>query len=194
MANWAFTDYVVEGPHETITKIYEAIKNPDTSEGDEGWEGGVLKALGITWEERTPDGKGLYMRGFIQEEPSLGENTLEFYAQEAWGATDFNEALEGAFPDIKVFYKVEEEGGEVYATNDKEGKYFPDRYYCELCQDDFSDYEYFKTEEAMYNWLSEKTQGRVHNAETAEQFNQDYEETGDECENYITIHQFEVVD
>ena len=30
MANWAFTDYVIEGPHESIAKIYEAIKNPDT--------------------------------------------------------------------------------------------------------------------------------------------------------------------
>ena len=194
MANWAFTDYVVEGPHETLAKIYEAIKNPDTSEGDEGWEGGVLKALGITWEERTPDGKGLYMRGFIQEEPSLGENTLEFYAQEAWGATDFNEALEGAFPDIKVFYKVGEEGGEVYATNDKEGKYFSERFYVDTAIDDEYDSEYFKDEESMWQWLTQRFQQKIHSMKDVEKWNEKHEELCDDDENFINIYKFAIID
>ena len=193
MANWAYTDYVIEGPHETIAKIYEAIKNPDKSEGDEGWEGGVLKALDITWEDRKPDGSGLYMRGFIQDEPSLGDNTLEFYAEEAWGATDFNEALEGAFPDIKVFYKVEEEGECIYATNDKEGKYFSDRFYVDTAINDEYDSEYFSTEDAMWHWLNEKVPGLI-TKEAVEKWNEQHEEACDDDENFIYIHEFKIID
>ena len=138
MANWASTDYVIEGPKETLKKIYDAIQHPDTSEGDNGWEGGVLKALGITWKERQSDGSGYYMRGFIQDPESVEFNpetdkVLTFYAEEAWGATDFNEVLEKEFPDIKVYYNVIEEGEEIYATNDKEGKYFTDRFIVDTC-------------------------------------------------------------
>ena len=69
MANWAFTEYVIEGPKEILLRIENAILHPIQPEGaDENWEGGVLKALGLTWEERKPDGTGKYMRGFINEE------------------------------------------------------------------------------------------------------------------------------
>lgn len=194
MPNWAFTDYVIEGPHETIAKIYEAILHHEVEPGsDESWEGNVLNALGIEWEGRKPDGSGLYMRGFIQEEPSIHENTLEFYAQEAWGATNFNEALEGAFPDIKVFYKVEEEGEEILATNDKEGKYFSERFYVDAAIDNQYDSEYFSTEEAMYQWISSKVSSLT-TKEAVEKWNEVHEALCDEDENFIHIYTFAVID
>ena len=37
-------------------------------------------------------------------------DTLSFYAEEAWGLTDFNEVLAEHFPDIKIYWVVEESG------------------------------------------------------------------------------------
>jgi hypothetical protein len=195
MANWASTAYAIEGPHETLEKIEKAILEHPVEEGSsEDWEGNILKALGIEWEAHTPDGKGYYMRGFIQDVPWWDGDTLRFYAEEAWGATDFNEVLEKNIPDIKVFYTVEEPGCEVYATNDKEGKYFPDRYWVDTCIDNNYQSEYFQFESSVYKWLHDITDGKVSSAEDAEKFNSDHEDAGDDDENFINIHVFKVIE
>jgi hypothetical protein len=194
MANWAFTDYVIEGSKESLSKIYEAIKHPDNPDGSEGWEGGVLRALGIKWDERKPDGSGKYLRGFIQDVEGIEFNpeentTLSFYAEEAWGVTDFDEILEDNFPDIKVYWCTEEEGMEVYETNDAKGKYFQYRYYVDTCIDNNYQSEYFTTEEAVYQWLSNITNGKIKTTDDVEKFNDEKEDTDE----YINIHNFRVV-
>ena len=199
MANWASTNYAIEGSKETLKKIYDAIQHPDTSEGDSGWEGGVLKALGIKWKERQSDGSGYYMRGFIQDPECIEFNpetndTLSFYAEEAWGLTDFNEALAENFPDIKIYWVVEESGEEIYATNDKEGKYFPERFYVDACIDGEYKTEYFEKEESMYKYIADITKNRVKTPKEVEVFNADYEDSEEVDENFIYIHKFEVMD
>ena len=194
MANWAFTDYVIEGSKESLSKIYEAIKHPDNPDGSEGWEGGVLRALGIKWDERKPDGSGKYLRGFIQDVEGIEFNpeentTISFYAEEAWGVTDFDEILEDNFPDIKVYWCTEEEGMEVYETNDAEGKYFQYKYYVDTCIDGNYQSEYFTNEEAVYQWLSNITDDKIKTADDVEKFNEEIEDTDD----YINIHNFRVV-
>lgn len=48
MANWADTNYVIEGPEEVLKKLYKALEHHETAEGSSSdWEGNVLKALGI---------------------------------------------------------------------------------------------------------------------------------------------------
>ena len=189
MANMASVSYRIEGPRETLEKINDAILKamPNKEHWDE-WE--ACRYLGFTEEEL--DSKRL--GGEILEEPSIGENTLEFYAEERWGLQDFNELLEAKFPEIKVYWIVEESGCDVYATNDKEGKYFPERYYVELSLDDQIEMEYFKTEEDMFQWLFKKTDGRVKNWQNVDDFNSDYEDEALDDENYIIIHQFDVCD
>ena len=105
---------------------------------------------------------------------------------------DFVNCLEIRFPDIKAYWSVVEPDCEVYCTNDKEGKYFPQRFFVDTAQDDVYQSEYFQTEEAMYEWLNEKY--GVKTKEEVDAWNQDYEATGDDCENFIYIHEFEIVD
>lgn len=185
----ASVSYRIEGPRETLEKINDAILKamPQKEHWDE-WE--TCINLGFTEEEL--DGKRL--GGEISEEPSLGENTLEFYAEERWGLQDFEELLRKKFPEIKVYWIVEESGCEVYATNDREGKYFPERYWVDTCVDGNYQSEYFKTEEAAYKWLSELTNGRVKSEEDAENFNSDYEDSDAYEENFIYVHKFEIID
>lgn len=188
MANMAMTSYRIEGPKETLERINDAIVEA-LSDKHYWTEAKVLMLLGYAENEL----EGKRVGGEIEEKPSLGENTLEFYAEERWGLQDFNELLEAKFPDIKVYWIVEESGCEVYATNDKEGKYFPERYYVELCLDDQIEMEYFKDEKSMYKWLSEKT-GRNMDAEEVKEFNVDYDDEALDDENFIHIHKFEVID
>lgn len=197
MANWALTDYAIEGPIETLKKIEQAITDHPVKEGsDEQWEGNILAALGIEWTDRSMDSKeGLYMRGFIEEDNTwyTRENTLRFSAMEAWGVTDFWIALERGLPGIKVYWVSEEEGMEIYATNDTEGYHFPERFHVEACIDGQYNREDFVYQSDMFKWLYDITNGKVNSMEKVEQFNADYEDS-DACdENYISIHEYEVI-
>ena len=194
MANWASTAYAIEGEQSTLQKIYDAILNGNT---DKIWEGDVLKALGIDWEEykiEHVDGtiteSGYYLRGFIENDPWLTDNLLRFSAEEAWGLTDFAQLLKENFHDIKIYWIVEEPGCEVYATNDKKGKYFHERYFVDTCIMDNYQSEYFITEEEIYRWLSKITNGIVRSEKDAEDFNDNHTDSDD----FISIHKFDVLD
>lgn len=199
MANWACTDYIIEGPDEILLKITEAIKYPVVTPGsDETWEGNVLNTLGIKWKGRQPDGSGYYMRGFIQDSENIGfipgtDKYLSFWAEEAWGATDFNEVLEKAFPDIKVYYCTVEESDAVYATNDREGKYFEYRWHVDTCINGNYLYEDFVDKDSAYKWLSDNTDGKIKNEKDVEEFNSNADVSDTLDEDYISIHEYSVV-
>lgn len=171
MANWAYTRYVIEGTPHAIKLIYDAIINPDTSEGDSDWEGGVLKALGLKYEVT----KSNNLRGFIRYVQEPEDNVLRFNAQEAWHLTDFSEILRGAFSDsINIYYMLEEPGLGIYCTNDSDGKYFPERYYVSIYTDDKCYDDYFCSEEDMYKRLSTVTNGTVTNEQELMKHNDSY--------------------
>ena len=188
MANMASVAYAIEGKEESLVEILGAICLAIHSNNNHWEEYQTCINLGFTEEELEDERLG----GEIEDEPTFDNGVLRFYAEERWGLQDFEELLRQNFPDIKVYWTVEECGCEVYCTNDKEGKYFPDRYWVDTAQDDIYQSEYFKTEEDMYKWLSEKY--GVKSKEEVETWNQDYEATGDECENFIYIHEFDVVE
>jgi hypothetical protein len=187
MANMASVAYAIEGPQEDLKEILGAICLAIASKETFYEEYLACKNLGYTEEEL--DDKRL--EGEIEDEPTFDNGVLRFYAEERWGLQDFEELLRQKFPDIKVYWIVEECGCEVYCTNDKEGKYFRERYWADTAQDDIYQSEYFSTEEEMYEWLNEKY--GVKSEEEVEAWNAEHEATGDECENFISIHKFEIV-
>lgn len=200
MANWAYTVYAIEGPKNTLARIYNAIMHHEVEEGsDDDWEGNVLKALGLKWLDRSEDReKGKYMRGFLIDTKGIQFNpeedtVLKFDANEAWGVTDFDEVLMENFPDIKVYWTSEESGMEVYQTNDKEGKYFNDRFYVDLAINNIYDFNYFSDEKSMWQWLSDKVSGLT-SREAVEKWNEAHEESGDDDENFINIYEFKIID
>lgn len=198
MANWALTDYAIEGPIETLKKIEQAILDHPVREGsDEKWEGNILTALGIEWVDRYMDPKnGLYMRGFVEEPAwyTREGQTLRFSAMEAWDVTDFWIALERGLPGIKVYWRTEEEGCEIFSTNDVNGYYFPERYMVEVCLDGKDDQEYFVYQSDLFKWLYKLTNGKVNTLEKAEEFNREHEDPETLQDDYIYIHEFQVVE
>ena len=190
MANWASTAYAIEGPKETLEKIREAIVKAIETKDNRYEEYKTCDNLGITYEETK-----VRLGGLIEEEPDYDDKgALRFFAEERWGLQEFNELLEQRFPGIKVYWIVEESGCEVYATNDKEGKYFPERYWVDTCIDGNYQSEYFQFESSVYKWLHGITGGRVRSAEDAEKFNSDYEDSEGADDNFIYIHEFTVID
>lgn len=188
MANMASVAYAIEGSVESLNEIHGAICLAIASKETFYEEYLACKNLGYTEGEL----EGKRLGGEISEEPEIVNEALKFWAEERWGLQDFEELLRQKFPDIKIYWTVEEPGCEIFCTNDKEGKYFPDRYWVDTAQDDIYQSEYFITEEAMYNWLNEKY--GVKSKEEVEAWNADYEATGDDCENFIYIHEFDVVE
>ena len=182
--------YAIEGSRESLEEILGAIiLGMDDVHHYTEWS--ACRKLEFSEEELDDKRLG----GEISEEPEINEQgVLRFWAEERWGLQDFNELLEQKFPGIKVYWVVEESGCEVYATNDKEGKYFPERYWVDTAQDDIYNSEYFGTEEEMYKWLSQITHGRVKCKEDVEKFNSDYENSDADDENFIYIHKFTIVD
>lgn len=126
MANWASTVYRIEGNQkdlQELTDLCNAFMNkerPVMEEGaSENWEGNIILALGEEIGDK-------YIRGFIQT-CELSDGLLRISAEEAWGVTDFNLLLEKNYDNMKVYFIVEEEMCEIFATNDAEGKYFNSR-------------------------------------------------------------------
>ena len=190
MANMASVAYAIEGPQKDLEKILDAICLAIASHNGKWEEWQACIYLGYTEKELEDKRLG----GEISQEPCFNESprALRFSAEERWGLQDFEELLRQKFPDIKTYWIVEEPECEVFCTNDTEGKYFPDRYWVDTAQDDIYQSEYFKDEETMYKWLDEKY--GVKSEEEVEAWNQNYEATGEECENFINIHKFEIVD
>src|SRR3712207_9529811 len=60
------------------------------------------------------------------------------------------------YPTLSYFYRSEEPGMALYFTNDKEGRYFQDRFVVELCTPEEEYYtEYFPDLQSMYEWLED---------------------------------------
>ena len=193
MANWAFTDYTIEGPIETLRKIYNAIKeHPVQEKSDEKWEGNVIIALNgdINWKPK----EGHYLRGFINKDSYLldeEKGILMFDAEEAWGVTDFDEELKKLFPDIKVYWESEEPGEGIYVTNDKEAKYFKHRFCIDTCVNGNYESGYFKYKSDVFKWLHDITDGKVNTEEKVEEFNDKADE--EDSEDFIHIFEYKVV-
>ena len=188
MANMASVAYAIEGPQKDLEKILGAICLAVHGDSKHWEEYKTCINLGFPESQL----RNYRLGGEISEEPTLKDGVLRFYAEERWGLQDFEELLRKKFPDITVYWVVEEPGCEVYCTNDKEGKYFPERYWVDTAQDDIYNSEYFITEEAMYKWLNEKYGVKLE--EEVEAWNADYEDSATEDENFINIHKFAIID
>lgn len=189
MANWASTSYRIEGNQKDLQELndlYKAFKNnerPVMEEGaSENWEGNIILALG----DEIGDS---YIRGFIQE-CELSDGLLSIEAEEAWGATDFNKLLEKHYDGMKVYFIVEEEGCEVYATNDAEGKYFNCDVVVSSCVNDEYDREEFRTEEEALKYAAKLIGRDSVTKDEIEEWNEDHEDNDE----YININGFKLVD
>ncbi len=177
--------YAIEGPQEDLKKILGAICLAMIDK--KHWtEYNVCEHLGFTEQELDDKRLG----GKIEDEPTFDDGVLRFWAEERWGLQDFEELLRQKFPDIKVYWTVEECGCEIYCTNDKEGKYFEGKVYVDTCINDNYQSDYFKSLEDALKWISNLTDGKIKTEEDIDTFNEESADSDD----FIGLYKFKFVD
>ena len=129
MPNWCYAGVRIDGPQKKVKKLYHMMKNLEEMENpllDNGfgtaWYGNLVHILGGDWNK-------VYCRGSWSDLRLEDDNVLAWNDETAWGPmVEVFELIENSIPGLKVWFKAEEEGMQIYVTNDKEGVYFPERY------------------------------------------------------------------
>ena len=114
MANICTTNYVIEGKREELDALYQKMKEL------QGQDLGLLvKALGKNPDEMECRGEWTEL---VRE-----DETLRMIFETAWTPCyEVTQLMKAVYPSLRIFYKAEEPGCEVYLKNDAVGKYFPE--------------------------------------------------------------------
>ena len=151
MPNWCFTSYCFEGEKAEITDLFQKLQS--LSERKESllpnsfgkrWLGNVVHLFDGDWEK-------IYCRGSF-DNLEMTDDILKFDTETAWG--EMNEVwdfVKKSYTSIRYFWMAEESGNVYYATNDSEGKYYPERF---LIEETTSGTERYETEGEVLKDLS----------------------------------------
>ena len=114
MANICTTNYVIEGKKEELDELYQKMKELQGQN-----LGQLVEALG-----KNPD--EIMCRGDWSDLERHGD-TLRMTFETAWTPCyEVTLLMKAVYPSLRIYYKAEEPGCEVYLKNDAEGKYFPE--------------------------------------------------------------------
>lgn len=132
MPNWCNTTYKCVGPKKSVKALNDIIVNlqnatkPRVKNGfGKMWLGCLIDSFeGFDWEKYPCRG---WIEDFCMDDLDDGQAVLTIYQQTAWGeAVGVRYAINERFPDIQVYYSLEEPGFGLYVTNSYE--WFPCRY------------------------------------------------------------------
>ena len=155
MANWCFSNYIIEGPKEdldALDNIMTSLKQMEKPLVENGfgvwWCGCIVAILGGNTQE-------IYCRGEVIDY-SYDGGVIKMQIESAWSELrEFRLFLLKKLPKLKFYYQSEEPGMCVFTTNDKDGRYFPEKWLL-----DYNDeaknlyiYEYFKDLPAVIEYL-----------------------------------------
>ncbi len=189
MPNWCDTTYKCVGDQKEVRSLYKIIqknakrKTPRVRNGfGVLWLGCIIDSLGYDWEQ-------YQCRGEILDY-DLSENLLTIYQNTAWCEQEgFRECIEKKFPSIKVYYREEEPGGDVFYTNDTIGDYFPERYFL----DSYDEPLYFYTIEEAALCVSRIVDHHVDpNVDAITEALDQYQEEHEDEDVFYSFHEFSV--
>ena len=114
MPNICTTNYVIEGKKEELDALYQKMKELRGQS-----LGQLVEALG-----KNPD--EIMCRGDWSDLERHGD-TLRMTFETAWTPCyEVTLLMKAVYPSLRIYYKAEEPGCEVYLKNDADGKYFPE--------------------------------------------------------------------
>ena len=114
MANICITNYVIEGEKKELDALYQKMKELRGQS-----LGQLVEALG-----KNPD--EIMCRGDWSDLERHG-GTLRMTFETAWTPCyEVTQLMKAVYPSLRIYYKAEEPGCEVYLKNDADGKYFPE--------------------------------------------------------------------
>ena len=194
MPNWCTTEYKCVGDLNEVKALHKVLKYIDkrktsivTNDFGKWWLGNLVTKLGGKWQDYPCRGKILSY--------SLDGDVLLITQMTAWCEQEgVRRLIQEKFPSIKVYYRVEEPGCEVFYTNDNTGRYFPEIYFLTSNEEDL----YFKTIEEAAERVSEIVGYNVEATVAAidEALNKYMELQNESSEDYVYygLYEFKVVD
>ena len=192
MPNWCDTTYKCVGNPKEVRKLYDVIdanckrKEPRVKNGfGPLWLGCIIDELGGDWEQ-------IRCRGTITwYELNEKGNILTIYQDTAWCEQEgFRQCIEKVFPSIKVYFREEEPGCDVYYTNDTNRKYFPERYLL----DSYDEPLYFETigeaAECVSDIVGHPVEATI---KAIDEALDEYMEEHEDDEIFYSFHEFKIV-
>jgi hypothetical protein len=183
MPNWCHTDYKFEGSAREIKDLYNKLKSLEEMEkplikNDFGknWLGCVVNLFGGRLEKRN-------CRGSFYDLKLLDDNTIHLHTETAWAnMPEVWGLVLGNYESIVDYFYTEEVGECYYATNDVEGKYFPERFVVDQIGEPA---EFFENKEGLYGYVSLITESHVSNKEEMDTAIESYNSENEDNEIYI---------
>lgn len=158
MVNWCTTAYVIEGNAKELESLYKAMtevkmgKNPNV-EDPFGSVGLLCLVKSLNGDRSKMDCRGYW------KNLEINGDTLKVTTLTAWKPS--NKILDficEKFPSLGYYYRAEESGKLIYETNDRNGKYFPEKYRVEIfTPEEVLHTKYFTELSAVYGWLEEQS-------------------------------------
>lgn len=193
MPNWCDTTYKCVGDPKEVRALHKILKYIDRRKTTivrngfgKWWLGNLVTKLGGKWEDYCCRGE---ITGY-----SFDGDVLEITQYTAWCEQEgVRRIIQEKFPSIKVYYREEEPGCEVYYTNDTTGSYFPEAYFL----DSYDEQRYFETIEETAESVSEIVGCTVEATidaiqEALEKYVEQKERSGEEV--FYSLHEFKVID
>ena len=193
MPNWCDTTYKCVGDPKEVRALHKILKYIDRRKTTivrngfgKWWLGNLVTKLGGKWEDYCCRGE---ITGY-----SFDGDVLEIIQYTAWCEQEgVRRIIQEKFPSIKVYYREEEPGCEVYYTNDTTGDYFPETYFL----DSYDEQRYFETIEDAAESVSEIVGCTVEATidaiqEALEKYVEQKESSGEEV--FYSFHEFIVID
>lgn len=191
MPNWCSASYVVTGDKEELRELndlmekLECMNEPKVPNGfGTRWLGCLVHGLGAKWDE-------MHCRGEWSDRDIDGKE-LHLNTETAWGPCDeVFDLVCSKYPSLHYYYQAEECGMGIYVTNDREGKFFPERFLLEV-HPPHGDYlhEYVMSKDRAFAYLSEIV-GHPVTSENDLREVQDLWDKEDE-EAYCYLYEFEI--
>ena len=191
MPNWCTTSYKCVGDPKEVRSLYKIIKANDkrkTPRVPNGfgtlWLGCIINALGYDWEKYR-------CRGYIYDY-QLEDGVLTIDQETAWCEQEgFRQCIETKFPTIKVYFREEEPGCDVFFTNDTSGEFFPERFLLDNNEEPL----YYDTIEEAADSVSGIVGYKVNaTVDDITEAIDKYENEHEDEDVYFYFHEFSVVD
>lgn len=193
MPNWCSTAYAIEGDAKEVKSLYDLMsglqkqKEPSIhNDYGSAWLGSLVDALGEDW-------KKVYCRGSWYDMEFDGR-VLTFNTETAWSpCNEMFDTVCKKYPTLSYYYRSEEPGMALYSTNDKEGRYFQDRFIVELCTPEEEYYtEYFPDLQSMYEWLEDISDMQVQSMQDVDAIVKQWQK--EYADAYCHIHEYKIND
>jgi hypothetical protein len=168
--------------HQKLTSLLERKESLVENGFGKNWLGNVAELFGKPWQDI--DCKGTF------DIHDAREDHLGFSTETAWAdCEELWRFVCSHYKTLKFYYRAEECGCCYYVTNDDEGKYFPERYILDICDDDVY---YFESDEEVIKKVSEIREREFRNVLEVKLHLHKYNEL--HPDSWIYLNEYDVVD